>query len=352
MTATITNANTNIPEMGEAMKYVAPQARALGVSLEETATAIGVLSNSGIKATMAGTGLSTMLVRLASPTGAAADALNELGIKVYDANGKFVGLTNILRQFKEKMAGMSQEMKAKYLRDIFGLETLKTAITLIDSVGNSYDKLYEKIAKSMGVTQDKVKQMTDTFNGHLKELESAFQGLIITIGNELLPALTDFVKWLTKASGNVEKFYSENKELINTIAELTAVFFALSKVKAVIEGILGAKAAADIAKMAIGIKGLKDAVLALGAALGKLGKANAVILALTLAIEGLNRAFDKWEEKIKRLDNSTRELKEGTKSFNDIIQELQSHMKIDENGIKTFTLTKEEIEKLKKKQKL
>jgi hypothetical protein len=203
----------------------------------------------------------------------------------------------------------------------------------------------------MGVTQDKVKQMTDTFNGHLKELESAFQGLIITIGNDLLPALTDFVKWLTKATSNVEKFYSENKELIHTISQLVAVFFALSKVKSIIEAILGAKAAADIAKISISIKGLKEVVLALGAALTKLGKANAVILALTLAIEGLNWAFDEWEKRIKKLDESSNRLKTSTKSFNDIIQELKRHMKIDENGIKTFTLTKEEIEKLKKETK-
>ena len=348
MTATITNANTNIPEMGEAMKYVAPQARALGVSLEETATAIGVLSNSGIKATMAGTGLSTMLVRLASPTGRAKEAINELGIKLYDANGKFVGLTEVLKQFKDKMKNMSQEMKAKYMRDIFGLETMKTAITLIDSVGNGYDELYSKIAKSMGVTEKKVKQMTDTFNGHMKELESAFQGLIITIGNELLPALTDFVKWLTNAVSTTEKFYSENKTLINTIVELTATFMALAKVRAIIESVLGARAAMEITKTTLSIKNLKQAVTLLGGALMKLGKANVALIALTLAIEGLNYAFDKWEEKIKKLDESTEKLKTSTKSFNEIMQTLQNSMKIDENGHKTFKLTREEIEKLKK----
>jgi len=346
MTATITNANTNIPEMGEAMKYVAPQARALGVSLEETATAIGILSNAGIKGTLAGTGLSTMLVRLASPTGVAKDAIEELGIKLYDANGKFVGLTNVLKQFKNKMSGMSQEMKAKYMRDIFGLETMKTAITLIDSVGNGYDELYSKIAKSMGVTEKKVKQMTDTFNGHLKELESAFQGLIITIGNELLPALTDFVKWLTEAVSTTEKFYSENKTLINTIVELTATFLALAKLKTLITGVLGAKAAIEITKASFAIKNLKNAVMLLGAAIMKLGKANVVILALTLAIEGLNWAFDKWEEKIQRLSKSADVLNESTKDFNKYFQELKKHLKL-KDGQTEIQATAKELKKLK-----
>ena len=351
MTATITNANTNIPELGEAMKYVAPQAKALGVSLEETATAIGVLSNAGIKATMAGTGLSTMLLRLASPTGAAAKDLEELGIKVYDANGKFVGLTNVLKQFHEKMKGLSQEAKTKYLQNIFGIETIKTAITLIDSVGNSYDKLYEKIANSTGLTEEKVKQMTDTFNGHLKELENAFQGLIITIGNELLPALTDFVKWLTTATSNITDFYKENKELINTIAKLTATFYALAKIKGVIEAILGAKAVAEIIAATKALKGFTGIIRALGIALMNLTKANAVLLALTAAIYAVNYAFDKWEANIKKMNESANKLQKSTTSLNDIMSELKKHMVIDESGRHTFRLTAEEIQKLKDKTK-
>jgi len=348
MTATITNANTNIPELGDAMKYVAPQAAALGVSLEETATALGVLSNSGIKATMAGTGLATFLARLASPTGAAAKAINELGIKIYDANGKFVGLTNVLKQFKEKLKGLSDEAKARYIRDIFGLEDMKSAITLINSVGDSFDKLYEKIAKSTGLTKEKVKQMTDTFYGHLKELESAFQGLIITIGNELLPALTDFVKWLTTATSNVEKFYKEHKELINILTKLTATFFALKKAYEVYKLIFGAEAVLKIIEATKAIKSFKDMIILLGNAISK---TNIFIAGLTAAFVAANEImdvfFDKWEEKINKMNESTKKLQDSEKTFKDIMNELQKSMEI-KDGIKTFKLTREEIEKLKK----
>ncbi len=350
MTATITNANTDIPEMGEAMKMVAPQARSLGISIEETATALGVLADNGLKGTIAGTGLSTMLLRLSAPTGAAADAINELGIKIYDANGKFVGLTNVLKQFKEKMSGMSQEMKVKYMRDIFGIETMKTALTLINSVGNSYDELYKKIANSMGISEKKAKQMTDTFKGHLKELESAFQGLIITIGEQLLPALTDFVKWLTNAIQTGEKFYKENRELINVIAELASTFYALGKAKAVFEAVLGAKAVMEIITAVKAVKTLKEAFILLYGAIAKLSKANAVLLGLSLAIEGVNYAMDKWEERIERLNSATETLNDSNKKFRSLLDELQSHMDFSNNR-REIKMTADELDKMKEKVK-
>ena len=351
MTATITNANTNIPEMGEAMKMVAPQARALGISIEETSTALGILANNGLKGTIAGTGLSTMLLRLSAPTGAAADAINKLGIKIYDANGKFVGLTNVLKQFKEKMAGMSQEMKAKYMRDIFGIETMKTALTLIDSVGNSYDELYKKVANSMGISEKKAKQMTDTFKGHMKELESAFEGLLITIGNELLPALTDFVKWLTQATQNTEEFYKENKELINIVAKVVfeigkmiAIFATLKKVSVFYS------LTKDGVKLLKNLNALRKEVGLLAVAFETLGKANIVLLALTAAIEAVNYAMDKWEERIERLEKATEILKENRKEFTALLDEVKKHMDMSE-GRREIKMTAEELQKLKDRTK-
>ncbi len=347
MTATITNANTNIPELGEAMKYVAPQARALGVSLEETAAAIGVLSNAGIKASMAGTGLSTMLLRLSAPTGRAADAIKELGIKLFDANGKFVGLKNALLQFKEKLKGASQEIKAQYLTDIFGIETMKTALTLIDSVDSGYDKLLAKIQKSTGLTKEKVKQMTDTFKMHLKELQSAFEGLLIVVGNDLLPALTKFVEWLTKATADVSNFYKENKELIKVIGELAAALYAVGKTKAVIEAILGAQAVARIVAATKAVGSLKEAFLLLGGAIAKLAKTNALLLALTAAITGVSYALDEWEGRIERLDEATKKVNQSTDDFKKLVADLQAKM----DGGKHIKATAEELEKLKERTK-
>jgi len=348
MTVTITNANTNIPEMGEAMKYVAPQAKALGISVEETSAAIGVLGNAGIKATMAGTGLSTMMVRLAAPVSRGREALKELGIQTYDASGKFLGFTNVLKQFSKKTKSLSQEQKASYYKDIFGIETLKSAMTLIDSVDTSYAELYSKIQNSNGASADKVKIMMDTFNGHLKELQSAFEGLILVVGNELLPALTDFTKWLTETTSDTIDFYSENKELINTVAKLATTFFLLKKAFVIYEALLGAGAVAKMALFAVEMKKLGSVVEMLSFAFSKLSKANVVLLGLTAAIIAMNYVFDEWEDRLKKSEKATGALVESSTSFKEILNELDKSLEI-KNGVKSFRLTANELERLKAK---
>ena len=348
MTVTITNANTNIPEMGEAMKYVAPQAKALGISVEETSAAIGVLGNAGIKATMAGTGLSTMMVRLAAPVSRGREALKELGIQTYDASGKFLGFTNVLKQFSKKTKSLSQEQKASYYKDIFGIETLKSAMTLIDSVDTSYAELYSKISSSNGASADKVKIMMNTLNGHIKELQSAFEGLILVVGNELLPALTEFAKWLTDVSSGTIDFYKENKELINTVAKLATTFFLLKKSFAIYEALVGAAAVAKMVTFAVEMKELTTVVEILTLAFKRLGMANVVLLGLTAAIVAIDYTFDELNKKYDRTAETTKSLTESTVKFKDILNELDKSLDI-ENGVKSFKLTADELENLKSK---
>ena len=350
MTATITNANTNISELGEAMKYASPSAKALGVSIEETATAIGILSNAGIKGTMAGTGLAQVLTRLSAPTSGAEKAIQKLGIQIYDAEGNFLGLTNVLKQFKEKMQGLSEADKFNYISKIFGQEAAKTAITLIDNVGASYDKLHQKIVNSTGITSKKVKVMTDTFQAQMKALESAFQGLIITVGKELLPALTNFVKFLTTATSETAKFYSENKELINTITELATVFFGLRKLLTIFEALFGTEAITKIATLIASFKRLETAVEFLTLAFSKLSKANVALMALTAAITAMDYAFDKAEERINKTNKTTQELNDSTDKFRKILDTLQASMQ-NVGGVKTFRLTSEQIKELKEQTK-
>jgi len=348
MTATTTNANMVIPEMGEAMKMVAPEAHALGVSLEETSAAIGTLANGGIKGTLAGTGLSAMLAKLSAPAGQAKDAIKKLGITIYDSKGNFKGLQNILLQFNEKLKGMSAKAKATYLRDIFGLETLKTATTLIDKVGSDYQRLFKKIENSSGLATKKVKVMTDDLWGKIKAFESALQGLAITIGEDLLPALTNITKKFTAVISSSDKFYEKHKELIKGIVELTATIYGLKKVMGIIEAVMGTKMAAEIllsegalAKLITSFKLLKTAIISLG-------KANAALLALTVAIEGINYAFDKWEESIEKTNKQTKKLQESTKEFTDIQAKLNK-AQADFNKEGSYKLTKDEIDELEKK---
>ncbi len=348
MTATTTNANTVIPEMGEAMKMAAPEAHTLGVSLEETSAAIGTLADGGLKGTLAGAGLSTMLAKLSAPAGQAKEALKKLGITIYDSKGNFKGLQNILLQFNEKLKGMSAKAKATYLRDIFGLETLKTATTLIDKAGSDYTRLFNIIKNSSGLADKKVKVMTADLWGKLKALESALQGLTITIGEDLLPALTKITEKFTAIISSSDKFYEKHKELIKGIIELTATIYGLKKVMGIIEAVVGLEAAAEIAGTVGALAKLRTAFGLLKGAIISLGKANATLLALSIAIEGINYAFDKWEESINKTNEQTKKLQESTKEFTDIQAKLNKAQS-DFNKEGNYKLTKDEIGELEKK---
>ena len=86
------NSNTNVGMMGETFKYVAPVAGALGFSVEDCATAIGLMANSGIKASQAGTSLRSIFTRMAKPTKEVQAAMDQLGISLTNSDGSMKSL--------------------------------------------------------------------------------------------------------------------------------------------------------------------------------------------------------------------------------------------------------------------
>jgi len=345
MTATITNANTNISQLGEAMKYVAPQAKAMGVSIEETATAIGVLSNAGLQGSLAGTGLAQVLSRLSAPTGKAKEDLEKLGIQVYDSQGKFLGLQNVLTQFNEKLKTLSQEDKAKYIQEIFGQEAMKSVLVLVDEVDKSYTKLNEKIKDSAGLSSEISAQMRDNLKGAWQELMSALDGLAQSIGQDLLPALTNFVKFLTDGVSSITDFYEENKVLIKTITELGVVFTTLNGIaKASI--ILGnASIVTRIGAIITGVGSLSEAIGLLKTALMGLVATNPILAGLGLALAGVTYYINDLEESTAKLNKVTNELNEATKNVGNIIEEVYG--KHFNKATQQLELTNEEQKKYK-----
>ncbi|WP_242951501.1 phage tail tape measure protein [Clostridium kluyveri] len=112
--------NAGITDTGEAMKYIAPVANALGISFEDTTAAIGLLSNAGIKGSQAGTTLRSALTNLASPTDAAAQLMEQLGMNFFDAQGKMLPLGQVLQILKDKTSGLTQQQKASAMQTLFG----------------------------------------------------------------------------------------------------------------------------------------------------------------------------------------------------------------------------------------
>lgn len=193
LTNQLTGSNVTLYEMGDAMKFAAPMSSALGVAIEETSAAIGVLGDAGIKGGMAGRNLNIIMARMTDPPREAAQALEELGVSVLDSSGEFRGLQSILSDVQTATANMTDAQRASTLSQIAGQDAAKSLINL---VAQANDKLVKYTAnnKIQGTAARVAKEQNESFLGALKELNSAFQELQISTGELLLPSMTAGVK--------------------------------------------------------------------------------------------------------------------------------------------------------------
>jgi TP901 family phage tail tape measure protein len=191
---TMTTANTNLPQLGDAMKYVAPVAASLGLSIEETAAAVAKMSDAGIQGSQAGTSLRAALLSLANPTGQTKDAMKELSFSVTDANGQMKPLPKLIGELATKMEGMTDAQKTATAAQLVGTEAASGFVTLI-GIGEEKLADYTKTLEDSGGTAETMaKKMQDNLLGAFKEFQSALEEIGIIVGNEFLPMFTDIVK--------------------------------------------------------------------------------------------------------------------------------------------------------------
>ena len=153
LAANANRTNSSVADTGEAMKYIAPLARAAGLSLEETAAAIGIMANAGIQGSQAGTSLRGALSRLSKPTDDMAAAMDELGISFYDSNGKMKSLTEQVGMLRQATEGMTDEQKNNYLVTLYGQEALSGMLALINEGEGSLGELTEAYRSCDGEAQ-------------------------------------------------------------------------------------------------------------------------------------------------------------------------------------------------------
>lgn len=186
---TMTSSNTNIEQLGYGMKYLAPVAASLGVSIEEAATAVGVLSNAGIQGEMAGTQLRAILLRLVKPPKQAREALDALNVTLQDTQGNFLPLGNVIGQLERAFGGLTQSQQAQAASMIAGVEATSGFLTLINNGQNSFDSFTESLLNAGGTAQEIAEIQMDTLKGAIIEMTSALEGVGITVGDKFAPAV-------------------------------------------------------------------------------------------------------------------------------------------------------------------
>lgn len=195
--------NSSVRETGEALKYIAPMARASGISLEETAAAIGIMANAGIQGSQAGTTLRGALARLSKPTDVMATAMEQLGVSFYDSNGKMKSLADQVDMLKGAMNGMTDEQKNYYLATLYGQEALSGMMVLINEGGDSLRGLATDYENCAGSAENAAKIMQDNFQGAVEQLKGSLESFGIQIFSKVSAPLSDMANVATEAVNNM-----------------------------------------------------------------------------------------------------------------------------------------------------
>lgn len=220
MAAASSNANTNVEMMGATFKYAAPVVGALGYSMEDTAVAIGLMANSGIKAEQAGTTLRSMLSRLAAPPKEAATAMDALGISITDSDGKMKSLDTIMRELQDKFKGLSETQQTQYAKQIAGTEAMSGFLAIVNAAPADMDKLTNAVANSSGAAKEMSEIMQNNLGGDLTELGSKLEGVQISIYEKFEPALRKGVEILSKLLDVVNFVVAHSTEFTTALAAM------------------------------------------------------------------------------------------------------------------------------------
>lgn len=189
MAKTMTNSNTNIEQLGLGMKYIAPIAANLGVSIEEASAAVAKLSDAGIQGEMAGTQLRAIMLRLASPTNEVAYVMKQLGVSVTDAAGNFLPFANIIGQFEKGFGNLTEAQRAQAASIVAGQEAASGFLTLIKAGQSDLESFTEELNNAGGTAAQIADTQMDTLNGAIQELQSALEAVGITVGDKFAPVI-------------------------------------------------------------------------------------------------------------------------------------------------------------------
>lgn len=382
--------NTNVAMMGETFKYVAPVAGALGYSVEDTAVAIGLMANSGIKATQAGTTLRTLLTNMAKPTDTMQSAMDYLGISLETTDGKMKSFSEVMQDlrksfgqckmpmdtFKKKLAEIEKQhesgeitekkyntavedltkkaygaegaLKANLAASLAGTQGMSGLLAIVNATDEDFQNLTDSINNCDGVSQDMADTMNDNLNGAVTLLKSAIESALISIGDRFTPVIRKLAENIT---GLVEKFNGLSDEQKDQIVKWGLIVTAIGPSLVVFSSVTKL-----LANVADGFKLTKNAIfgfekvlkrgtfeLGLGGSLLRsvgqafsflISKINPVVVVITLLVASFATLWKTNEEFRNKVIGIWEQVKGKFQEFSDAITE-----KINELGFNFKDIT-------------
>lgn len=265
LAAASANSNTNVAMLGESFKYAAPVAGSLGYSVEDTAIALGLMASSGLKSSMAGSSLRTILTNLAKPTDDISDAMDYLGISLQNGDGSMKSLMDIVTdlrgafgqckmpmdQFQENLAKLDEKyangeltekkynealadltekaygaegaLKAKYAATLAGKEGMSGLLSIVSAAPEDFDKLTNAIYNSDGAAKEMAEIKMDNLQHDVVKLQSAMEGLGITAFNQVGGKMRGLVGIATETVGKIDEKLASGKGIEKAVDKIESM---------------------------------------------------------------------------------------------------------------------------------
>lgn len=272
--------NAEVGDMAEALKYAGPVAGSFGLTIEETAAAVGIMSNAGIKGSQAGTTLRTALTRLADPSKEASRLMSELGLEFFDSQGKMKPMSGIAQELQGKLGGLTDQQKSAALSTLFGKESLSGMLALMNAGPAEVDRLTNSFVNSTGAAEDFASIINSGTKGSIENLKGALETAGISIGRILAPAFNEIIKGIT---GVIDWFNSLSPATQGVIVAIAGLLAAIGPLLLIIGTVV-----TQIAAWQAGTGLLFNTVQGLSAAFGFLLSPIGLVVA---AIVGLIAVF-------------------------------------------------------------
>ena len=285
LAAASSNANTNVSMMGETFKYCAPVAGALGFSVEDTAEAIGLMGNAGIKASQAGTSMRSIMTNLTGDVKLSGAAIGDVTIATTNADGSMRSLSAILADCRVAFAGMTEAEKANNAEALVGKNAMSGFLALMNAAPEDIEKVSGAVNDCKDAAKNMADTMQDNLEGQLTILKSQLQELAISFGDLLMPAVRSIVSGLQGMVDVLNAMPDGVKRVIMIVALLAA---ALGPVLIIIGKTLSA--IGTIMTWAPKLAGAISAVKGAFAALSATMMANPIAIVIA-AIAALVAAF-------------------------------------------------------------
>ena len=312
LAAASSNSNTNVSMMGETFKYAAPLAGALGYNIEDLAQAIGLMANSGIKSTQAGTSLRSILTRLADPPKDCATAMEQYGISMTNADGSMKSLMEVMENMRDSLGGLSEQEQASAASAIGGQEAMSGLLAIVNASESDFDKLASAIDNADGAAQSMADTAQDNLQGKLTILKSALEGVGISAYEKFEEPLKKAVDVVTEAVSNfdLDAFLQKVSDVLEKLKDAAPV---IATITGALTGLYGALKTADKLK---NFGEMMAAISKAGGLIASIGGPIAIVVAAIAALvagfatlyatnenfrNGVNAAWDAISAKIQEV---------------------------------------------------